>query len=114
MISSKGLDRARMEGYENEEITHGAVAALIAGNQADVGFGVRAAAAQYRLGFVPLCRERYYLACAASALESAPVRELRKALGDAAFRERVAQLAGYSAQRAGEVVDRIEPHVVPG
>ena len=114
MISSKGLDRARMDGYGNEEITHGAVAALIAGNQADVGFGVRAAAAQYRLAFVPLCLERYYLACAASALESAPMRELRQALRGAAFRERVADLAGYSAGRAGEVIDRIEPHAVSG
>lgn len=114
MISARGLDRARMDGYENEEITHGAVAALIAGNQADVGFGVRAAAAQYRLGFVPLCRERYYLACHASALDSAPMRRLRGALGSAAFRERVAELAGYSAQLAGEVADRIEPHAVPG
>lgn len=114
MISSLGLDRARMDGYENEEITHGAVAALIAGNQADVGFGVRAAAAQYRLGFIPLCVERYYLACVASSLESGPMRELRRALRGAAFRERVAQLAGYSALHAGEVVDRIEPHAVPG
>jgi len=114
MISSRGLDRARMDGYENEEITHGAVAALIAGNQADVGFGVRAAAAQYRLGFIPLCRERYYLACLASALESAPMRELRRALRGAGFRDRVAGLAGYSAEHAGELVDRIEPHAVPG
>ena len=114
MISSKGLDRARMDGYENEEITHGAVAALIAGNQADVGFGVRAAAAHYRLEFVPLCRERYYLACLGPALESAPMRELRKALRGAAFRERVADLAGYSAERAGEVLDRIEPHALAG
>jgi molybdate transport repressor ModE-like protein len=31
LISSEGLDRARMHGYDNEEVTHGAVAALIAG-----------------------------------------------------------------------------------
>jgi putative molybdopterin biosynthesis protein len=114
MISSQGLDRARMDGYDNEEITHGAVAALIAGNQADVGFGVQAAAAQYGLEFMPLCRERYYLACAGSSLESAPMGQLLRTLRGAAFRERVARLPGYSAERAGEVVDRIEPHAVPG
>jgi putative molybdopterin biosynthesis protein len=114
MISSRGLDRARMDGYENEEITHGAVAALIAGNQADVGFGVQAAAAQYRLGFIALCRERYYLACHAADLESMPMSHLRHTLRSEAFRARVAELAGYSAERAGEVVDRIEPHAVPG
>jgi molybdate-binding protein len=114
MISSKGLDRARMDGYDNEEITHGAVAALIAGNQADVGFGVRAAAAHYRLAFIALCTERYYLACVGSALESAPMRQLRRALRGAPFRQRVAALAGYSAEHAGEVLERIEPHAVPG
>ncbi|HXF79996.1 MAG TPA: substrate-binding domain-containing protein [Usitatibacter sp.] len=111
MISSRGLDRASMDGYENEEITHGAVAALIAGNQADVGFGVQAAAAQYRLGFIPLCRERYFLACRAGDLESAPMRQLRRALRGAAFRERVKELAGYSAENAGEVVDRLDTAV---
>lgn len=114
IISSRGLDRARMAGYENEEITHGAVAALIAGNQADVGFGVRAAAAQYRLGFIPLCRERYHLACRADSLESAPMRHLLGTLRSSEFRGQVAKLAGYAAEGAGEIVDRIEPHAVPG
>jgi molybdate transport repressor ModE-like protein len=113
MISSHGLDRTRMDGYENEEITHGAVAALIAGNQVDVGFGVQAAAAQYRLGFIPVCRERYYLACRADDLESAAMRHLRRTLRGKAFRARVAELAGYSAEHAGQAVDRIET-VVPG
>jgi molybdate transport repressor ModE-like protein len=70
MISVEGLDRSRMRGYDNEEVTHSAVATLIAGHQADVGFGVHAAAAHYGLGFVPVCHERYYLACAAETLES--------------------------------------------
>src|SRR5690606_36201403 len=48
-IASAGLDRARLAGYDLEETTHGAVAAMIAGHQADVGFGVAAAAAEYGL-----------------------------------------------------------------
>jgi molybdate transport repressor ModE-like protein len=114
MISSRGLDRARMAGYDNEEITHGAVAALIAGNQADVGFGVEAAAAQYRLDFIPLCRERYYLACHAERIDSAAVRALLRSLRGEPFRTRVAALAGYRAGHAGELLDRIEPLAVSG
>jgi molybdate transport repressor ModE-like protein len=108
MIASHGLDRARMQGYDDEEITHGAVAALIAGNQADVGFGVEAAAAQYRLGFIALCRERYFLACRAEQAGSPAVGALRRALGGEAFRARVAGLAGYRAEGAGEIVGPIE------
>ena len=109
LISSHGLDRSRMQGYETEEITHGAVAALIAGNQADVGFGVEAAAAQYRLDFLPLCRERYLLACRAEERDSKPMRELVATLKGAEFRAMVATLAGYDASDAGEAYEELVP-----
>lgn len=109
VISSHGLDRSRMQGYETEEITHGAVAALIAGNQADVGFGVEAAAAQYRLDFLPLCRERYLLACRAEERDSRPMRELVATLKGTEFRAMVATLAGYDASDAGEAYEELVP-----
>ena len=99
LISAEALDRARMRGYDDEELTHAAVAALIAGNQADVGFGVQAAAEDYRLGFVPVCRERYYLACRAADIESPALREVISLLRSKKFREHVAKLPGYSAPR---------------
>jgi molybdate transport repressor ModE-like protein len=108
MISTEGLNRALMLGYESEETTHGAVAALVAGNQADVGFGVRAAAAQYRLGFVPVCRERYYLACRKDRLDDPAVSALIAMLRGRAFREMVAALPGYSHEGAGEILDAFE------
>ena len=109
LISSHGLDRSRMQGYDNEEITHGAVAALIAGNQADVGFGVEAAASQYRLDFLPLCRERYLLACTAEDFDSAPVRDLVETLKGPEFRAMVSSLAGYDASDAGEPFEALVP-----
>ena len=108
MIASAGADRARMRGYEDEETTHGAVAALVAGNQADVGFGVQAAAAQYRLGFVPVCRERYYLACRADRLHDPALAQLLESLRGRAFHDMVASLPGYGAQGAGEILCAFE------
>jgi len=108
IISAEGLDRARMAGYENEEITHAAVAALVAGNQADVGFGVQAAAANYGLGFVPVCTERYYLACEAAALESPAMAQLLRALRSDAFAQRVARLPGYTVADAGVVAENLD------
>lgn len=104
LISTEGLDRARMQGYEDEEMTHAAVAALIAGNQADVGFGVEAAAAQYRLDFVPVCTERYYLACRTAELRSRPIVAMLETLRSGAFRDRVLQLPGYDAPHAGTIL----------
>jgi molybdate-binding protein len=108
MISSAGLDRDRMRGYDNEETTHAAVAALVAGNQADAGFGVEAAAAHYRLGFVPVCRERYFLACRRDDLASASLEAFIATLKSEDFRRRVASLAGYSAPHPGEILESLE------
>ena len=82
-----------------------AVAALIAGNQADVGFGVQAAAAQYRLGFVPVCRERYYLACRAD--EARVARRCASCCSSASKGRRSAQRVAHSSpatrrERAGD------------
>jgi molybdate transport repressor ModE-like protein len=108
LISAEGLDRARMQGYEDEEMTHAAVAALIAGNQADVGFGVEAAAAQYRLDFVPVCAERYYLACRTVELESRAIVAMIETLRGDTFREKVAGLPGYDAPHAGRILTSFE------
>ena len=107
LISSLGLDRARMRGYDDEETTHGAVAALVAGNQADVGFGVEAAAAHYRLGFVAICSERYFLACRLGDIEAPAICALIATLKGDAFHGRVDRLPGYSAPDAGEIYDSL-------
>ena len=109
LISSAGLDRARIAGYDTEETTHGAVAALIAGRQADVGFGVQAAAVQYGLGFVPVCREQYYFACRTGDLDSPPVRSLLAMLRDPSFAEGIAALPGYASADPGRVLANFEP-----
>lgn len=103
-ISAEGLDRARIQGYDSEEATHSAVAALVAGQQADAGLGVRAAASLYRLAFVPLCTERYYLACHREELDSPPVRRLIELLRGERFAAMVAGLPGYTAGNAGLVL----------
>jgi putative molybdopterin biosynthesis protein len=107
-ISSAGLERDAISGYDIEETTHGAVAALVAGRQADVGFGVQAAAAQYGLGFVPVCRERYYFACRARDVDSAPIAALLGMLRDPEFAAAIASLPGYGAEGAGRVLDTFE------
>ena len=108
LISSEGLDRSRMRGYDIEESTHGAVAALIAGNQADAGFGVEAAAAQYRLDFLPLCKERYYLACRAAEVDAPVMKRLIAALRGEEFLALIASLAGYSADGSGDILESID------
>ena len=59
VLGDEGVDALAVRGYANEEFTHAAVAATVASGAADAGFGLRAAAANYGLAFVPCERERY-------------------------------------------------------
>jgi molybdate-binding protein len=74
---------------------------------------VQAAAEEYRLGFVPVCSERYYLACRAEEVESPAIRALLETLKGRAFRQRVARLPGYTARDAGVIVEALETDAVP-
>ena len=108
-LTAAGIDRAQVSGYDLEETTHGAVAALVAGHQADAGFGVAAAAAEYGLDFVPICRERYYFACRAAELDSEPVAALLATLRDPGLAASIGALAGYSAPAPGRILAAFEP-----
>ncbi len=71
LIAERGLRPRQISGYEREEYTHLAVAATVAAGAADAGFGLRAAALEFGLGFVPVGPEVYYL-CGARALSAHP------------------------------------------
>jgi putative molybdopterin biosynthesis protein len=104
LITRERIDGSDIIGYDNEEFTHRAVAATVASGSADAGFGLRAAAAEHRLAFLPLVRERYFLAVRARAVENAPVARLIKALRSQEFARIARGFAGYKADSAGSVV----------
>jgi molybdate transport repressor ModE-like protein len=78
------------------------VALAVAEGRADAGFGLRAEATRYKLSFVTLAVERYFLACAKSSLRTAGMQTLLEALESAQFVALVAQLPGYDAAQAGK------------
>jgi putative molybdopterin biosynthesis protein len=104
LLVREGVDRSAIVGYANEEFTHRAVAATVASGGADAGFGLRAAAAEYRLVFIPQVRERYFLAVRAAAVESPAVSRLIEALRGPAFARIARKFAGYRLDAAGAVV----------
>jgi molybdate transport repressor ModE-like protein len=77
------------------------VAGAVAAKRADAGFGLRAEASRFRLGFVPLAVERYYLACQKTSWRGPGLQALFEALKSAEFGAEVARLPGYDASRAG-------------
>jgi len=82
-----------------------AVAAAVASGVADAGLGIEAAAAQFKLAFVPLIDEDYYLLCRKDALDSAAVLRLRELLAGPAWRAALGSLPGCTAhEHAGGVL----------
>jgi molybdate-binding protein len=104
LIAREEMDGSTVVGYGNEEFTHRAVAATVASGRADAGFGLRAAAAEHQLAFVPLIRERYFLAVRAKAVEKAAVARLIQALRSPVFVRIARGFAGYKADASGSVV----------
>jgi len=109
LLVEAGLRPGDVRGYQDEEFTHLAVAATIAGGGADVGFGIRAAAAQFGLGFTPLAVETYYLACRELRSRDEPIPSLIAFLRSEEFQDICRNLPGYDSTDAGRS-RRIAPH----
>jgi putative molybdopterin biosynthesis protein len=104
LVADEGLDGASLIGFGHEEFTHAAVAATVASKAADAGFGLRAAAAEYGLAFVPRARERYYFAARAAKLSTAALARLVHALQGPLLASAIGTLPGYRLEGAGEIV----------
>lgn len=103
LLGQHGFDRQQINGYEQTEFTHAAVAAYVASGMADAAFGVEAAARQFDLDFVRLATEDYFFVCRAETLELEPVSRFVELMRSDAFREAIRQLPGYIAKDMGEI-----------
>jgi molybdate transport repressor ModE-like protein len=97
------VDPATIMGFNTSEFTHAAVAAYVASGMADAGLGVETPSRRFKLEFVPLAVERYFLVCRKDKLQSPLIRAALKVLSDPAFHNEVNQLLGYSALQCGKV-----------
>ena len=79
------------------------VAAAVAEGRADAGFGLRAEATRLKLAFVPLAIERYFFACAKSALRGAALKALLETLRSPGFAAGVRKLPGYDGSRSADL-----------
>ncbi len=92
LMAEAGLVPTAISGYGHEEFTHQAVAATIRAGAADAGPGLRTAAEQFKLHFVPLAAETYRIA---GRIESRQHPSVLKLI--AALRVEATKLPGYTA-----------------
>ncbi len=103
-LRASGIDPAHVRGYDRIASTHVDVARTIAQRQAEVGIGIRSAAQQFNLDFVPLQTARYDLVVPKSYLKSHPtLTHLFETLVSRPFRNEIAALGGYDTSETGTV-----------
>jgi putative molybdopterin biosynthesis protein len=104
LLRDAHIKPSSIEGYENEEFTHLAVAATVAAGMADAGFGLRAAAEKFKLGFIPLVTERYFFVCTKEKLSDPSTESLIAYLKSKECKTRIGAMVGYDASECGEIV----------
>ncbi len=109
LLRRAGVDAARVHGYEHCELTHAAVAAYVASGMADVGFGVETPARYFKLDFVPIQTERYFLLCEERSLDAPAVRAMLAIIQSDEFKATVNRLPGYQADESTGVVADLRP-----
>lgn len=80
------------------------VALAVLENKADAGFGIAAVARQFRLGFVPLHRERYDVIIGRRDYFEPPFQRLLEFARSSRFAERARELGGYDISGLGRIV----------
>ncbi len=103
LLAQHGVDGKRINGYEQVEFTHAAVAAYVASGMADVCFGVEAAARQFDLDFVRLLTEDYFFVCQKHLLDDDAIQRMLLIMRSDEFHQAVAELPGYKSRDAGFV-----------
>ncbi|HZK85675.1 MAG TPA: helix-turn-helix transcriptional regulator [Desulfosporosinus sp.] len=103
-----GINRKDILGYEDEEMTHLAVASKVARGEADVGLGIEKVAMQFiKLDFIPLHKERYDLVIRQEDLVRPHFQALLTILKSTSFRNEVIGIGGYDISRMGEIIAEI-------
>jgi putative molybdopterin biosynthesis protein len=104
LLTAERVPPQRIRGYQSEEFTHGAVAAMVASGVADAAFAIEAVARQHGLDFIPLAREQYFLVVRDNLARERRFTTLLGILRGRKFKAHVAQLPGYDAARCGELI----------
>ncbi len=104
LLEEAGIAPDQIQGYNTEEFTHMAVAAMVASSGADAGFGIEAAACHFGLNFIPITWENYWFAVRRDALANFAVSEIVSMLRSNEFKTQAGTLPGYDTSQAGMVV----------
>lgn len=104
LLRRASVDSEDVNGFDNVEFTHSAVAAYVSSGMADVGIGIETAARQFGLNFIPLTTEHYVLVCRKKTVKHVAVQRLISEIKTEEFHQAVLALPGYEPVCCGDIV----------
>jgi putative molybdopterin biosynthesis protein len=103
-LNQLGIKADVINGYQNEEFTHMAVAVSVLSGSEDAGLGIYAAAKALNLDFIPVVTEQYDLVVPQEYFETEPIQILLDIINSPVFKQRVEALGGYSTKNTGAII----------
>jgi putative molybdopterin biosynthesis protein len=103
-LEQQNINPRQIQGYQQEEYTHMAVAVNVLTGAADCGLGIKAAAQALGMDFIPMARERYDLALPQESLQQHNVQTVLELLQSKSFQEKIQALGGYETSLSGQLM----------
>ena len=96
LLKTHNIGKDEIDGYRNEEFTHTAVAAQIAGGNADCGLGIYSAAQMYDLDFIEITVEEYDLIVNSKFINTPMYNAFMEVFHSDELKKRMEKMGGYS------------------
>ncbi len=107
-LKKHAIDRKLINGYEQEEMSHLAIASAVARGDADVGVGIEKVAMQVQgIEFIPLQKERYDMIIREEELEKPHFQALLSVIRSKAFKQEVVGMGHYDVSNMGEIIAKV-------
>ncbi len=103
-LKTAGINPPDVQGYDNEEFTHMAVAVNVLTGAASCGLGIYAAAKALDLDFVPLAHERYDLVIPTQYMDDERMKILLEMIRSDEVKTKINELGGYDIDLTGQVM----------
>lgn len=103
-LSNAGIPTREIAGFDDERMTHSEVARAIAAGEANVGFGLEAAARAFGLEFIFQLHERYDLVLPDQTAAHPALLALRSWLVTSEAQALIRSLGGYDTQETGALI----------
>ncbi|MEH7440788.1 helix-turn-helix transcriptional regulator [Bacillus sp. JJ1122] len=103
-LAEENLQPSDVKGYDDEEWNHLGAAAHISRGTADAAFGIKCAASQLGLDFIPLTKEQFDLVFRWTPDNKKALQHLIDLIHFTNFKESIFELDGYGAEDLGKII----------